>query len=77
LRHTYFNGADEPYDKLRHALRAEVDEAAWSSLYSTRSRAFDRSKIGKIAVKVINQRATSPFVSLIQTLGAAPRTRAD
>lgn len=54
MRHAYFTGADEPYDKLKRALRADVDEAAWSSLYSTKSRAFDRPKTGKIAVKVIN-----------------------
>ena len=54
VRHAYFTGADDPYDKLKRALRAEVDEAAWSSLYSTTSRPFDRPKTGKIAVKVIN-----------------------
>lgn len=54
VRHAYFTGADEPYDKLKRALRAEVDEAAWASLYSTTSRPFDRPKTGKIAVKVIN-----------------------
>ena len=31
VRHAYFTGADEPYDKLKRALRAEIDEAAWSS----------------------------------------------
>ena len=40
VRHAYFTGADEPYDKLKRALRAEIDEAAWSSLYSTMSRPF-------------------------------------
>ena len=40
--------------QLKRALRAEVDEAAWASLYSTVSRPFDRPKTGKIAVKVIN-----------------------
>jgi adenine-specific DNA-methyltransferase len=54
VRHAYFTGADEPYDKLKRALRAEVDEAAWSELYSTRSRPFDRPESGRIAVKVIN-----------------------
>ena len=54
VRHAYFTGADEPYEKLKRALRAEVDEAAWSSLYSTVSRPFDKPKSGKIAVKVIN-----------------------
>jgi adenine-specific DNA-methyltransferase len=59
VRHAYFTGAEEPYDKLKRALRAEIDEAAWSELYSTVSRPFDppqgkEGKPGKIAVKVIN-----------------------
>jgi len=54
VRHAYFTGADEPYAKLKRALRAEIDEAAWSSLYSTVSRPFARPATGKIAVKVIN-----------------------
>ncbi|GMU82463.1 MAG: hypothetical protein AMXMBFR47_23340 [Planctomycetota bacterium] len=54
VRHAYFTGADEPYEKLKRALRAEIDEAAWSSLYSTVSRPFDKPETGKIAVKVIN-----------------------
>jgi adenine-specific DNA-methyltransferase len=54
VRHAYFTGADEPYDKLKRALRAEVDEAAWSALYSTTSRPFDKPDTGKIAIKVIN-----------------------
>ena len=41
-------------DTLKRALRAEVDEAAWSALYSTTSRPLDPPKTGKIAVKVIN-----------------------
>jgi adenine-specific DNA-methyltransferase len=54
VRHAYFTGAEEPYDKLKRALRAEIDEAAWSALYSTVSRPFDIPKTGKIAIKVIN-----------------------
>ena len=54
VRHAYFTGADEPYDKLKRALRAEIDESAWSALYSTVSFPFDKPKSGKIAVKVIN-----------------------
>jgi adenine-specific DNA-methyltransferase len=54
VRHAYFTGAGEPYDKLKRALRAEIDEGAWSSLYSTVSRPFARPESGKIAVKVIN-----------------------
>jgi adenine-specific DNA-methyltransferase len=54
VRHAYFTGADEPYEKLKRALRAELDEGAWSSLYSTTSRPFEKPETGKIAVKVIN-----------------------
>ena len=54
VRHAYFTGAEEPYDKLKRALRAEIDEAAWSVLYSTVSRPFAPPKAGKIAIKVIN-----------------------
>lgn len=54
VRHAYFTGADEPYEKLKRALRAEVDESAWSMLYTTVSQPFDPPTTGKIAVKVIN-----------------------
>jgi adenine-specific DNA-methyltransferase len=54
VKHAYFTGADEPYAKLQRALRAEVDEEAWASLYRTRSRAFPLPSSGKIAVKVVN-----------------------
>jgi len=54
VRHAYFTGADEPYEKLKRALRAEIDEATWSTLYSTKSRPFAAPETGKIAVKVIN-----------------------
>jgi adenine-specific DNA-methyltransferase len=54
VRHAYFTGADEPYEKLKRALRAEIDEGTWSTLYSTRSRPFAPPEQGRIAVKVIN-----------------------
>ena len=54
VRHAYFTGADEPYEKLKRALRAEIDESAWSALYRTESIPFEKPKSGKIAVKVIN-----------------------
>jgi adenine-specific DNA-methyltransferase len=54
VRHAYFTGADEPYEKLKRALRADIEESAWSTLYSTVSRPFDKPKTGKIAIKVIN-----------------------
>ncbi len=54
VRHAYFTGAGDPYEKLKRALRAEINEAAWSTLYSTVSRGFDPPATGKIAIKVIN-----------------------
>jgi adenine-specific DNA-methyltransferase len=54
VRHAYFTGGDEPYEKLKRALRADIDEGAWSTLYSTVSRPFPPPETGKIAVKVIN-----------------------
>lgn len=54
VRHAYFTSGKKPYEKLRWALRAEVDEAAWAELYSIKSSPFDRPETGKIAVKVIN-----------------------
>jgi adenine-specific DNA-methyltransferase len=54
VRHAYFLGDDDPYEKLKRSLKAEIDEAAWSSLCSAESRPFDPPKTGKIAIKVIN-----------------------
>ncbi len=54
VRHAYFLGANDPYKSLKTALRAEIDEDAWATLYSDTSRPFDRPKSGAIAVKVIN-----------------------
>jgi hypothetical protein len=53
-RHAYFLGGQEPYEKLKRALRAEVDEAEWSRLYAHRSVPFHPPVRGKVAVKVIN-----------------------
>ena len=54
VRHAYFLGANDPYGSLKSALKAEIDEDAWQSLYSDTSRAFPRPETGRIAVKVIN-----------------------
>ena len=34
VRHAYFTGNEDP-TRTKRALRAEIDEAAWSSLYQT------------------------------------------
>ncbi len=54
VRHCYFTGGNDPYARLKRALKSDIDEEAWASLYSTVSRPFPRPDTGKIAVKVIN-----------------------
>jgi adenine-specific DNA-methyltransferase len=54
VRHAYFLGASDPYKSLKAALKAEINEEAWSSLYSDTSRPFARPETNRIAVKVIN-----------------------
>ena len=54
VRHAYFLGAQDPYKSLKTALRAEIDEAAWATLYRDVSRPFPRPATGRVAVKVIN-----------------------
>jgi adenine-specific DNA-methyltransferase len=54
VRHAYFTGAGDPYEKLRKALRADISEEAWNSVNSTVSRPFPRPASGRVAVKVIN-----------------------
>jgi adenine-specific DNA-methyltransferase len=54
VRHAYFLGANDPYKSLTTALKAEIDEDAWATLYRETSRPFPRPDSGRIAVKVIN-----------------------
>jgi adenine-specific DNA-methyltransferase len=54
VRHAYFTGADDPYDKLRRALRADIRDEAWATVNSTVSRPFPKPKTGRVAIKVIN-----------------------
>ena len=54
VRQAYFLGMNDPYGALRTTLKAEIDEAAWESLYRAVSRPFPRPTTGRIAVKVIN-----------------------
>ena len=54
VRHAYFLGANDPYSALKTTLKAEIDPEAWATLNSDTSRAFEKPKSGRIAVKVIN-----------------------
>jgi adenine-specific DNA-methyltransferase len=54
VRHCYFTGEQDPYGRLKTALKADIDEDAWASLRRKESRPFARPGTGKIAVKVIN-----------------------
>ncbi len=52
--HAYFTGEGDPYDNLKRALKAEINEAAWKALYKTTSLPFNVPENGRIAIKVIN-----------------------
>jgi adenine-specific DNA-methyltransferase len=54
VRHCYFTGGQDPYKRLKTALKAEIDHDTWATLNATESRPFPRPESGKIAVKVIN-----------------------
>jgi adenine-specific DNA-methyltransferase len=53
VRHCYFTGNQDPYARLKRALKSDIDAEAWKSLYRTESRPFARPQSGKVAVKVI------------------------
>ena len=48
VRHGYFCGADDPYATLKRALKAEIEEAQWSTLYSTKSHPFETPSRGRL-----------------------------
>ena len=54
VRQAYFLGANDPYSALKATLKAEINQEAWATLNSDTSRAFEKPKSGRIAVKVIN-----------------------
>jgi adenine-specific DNA-methyltransferase len=54
VRHCYFTGGQDPYKRLKGALKTDIDEEGWESLHRMESRPFGRPESGKIAVKVIN-----------------------
>jgi len=54
VRDCYFTGGQDPFARLKRALKADIDQEAWASLNRTESRPFARPESGKIAVKVIN-----------------------
>jgi adenine-specific DNA-methyltransferase len=54
VRQAYFLGANDPYTALKTTLKAEIDPEAWATLNCDTSRAFEKPKKGRIAVKVIN-----------------------
>jgi adenine-specific DNA-methyltransferase len=54
VRHAYFTGSDKPMEKLQRAMKSEINEEAWSSIYGNISRRFEKPSTNKIAIKVIN-----------------------
>jgi adenine-specific DNA-methyltransferase len=53
VRQAYFVGQD-PYEALKRALKAEIDEEAWAEMNATISRPFPKPARKRICVKVIN-----------------------
>ncbi len=53
VRQAYFVG-DDPYEGLKRALKADIDDTAWTELNSTVSQPFPKPAGGRICVKVIN-----------------------
>ena len=53
VRQAYFVGQD-PYDQLKRALKAEIDETAWDEMNVIVSRPFPKPSTGSLCVKVIN-----------------------
>ena len=56
VRQAYFLGGKDPYEKLKSALKAEIDPDACAGLYSTTSRKFPPPKSGRIAVEIRSHR---------------------
>ena len=54
VRDCYFTGGNDPYKRLKTALKADINPDAWASMYATESRPFAKPSTGRIAVKVIN-----------------------
>ncbi len=46
VRHAYFTGADDPYDRLRRALRADISDEARDTVNATISRPFPTPSTG-------------------------------
>ena len=57
-RHAYFLGANDPYSALKTTLKAAIDQEAWATLHRDTSRAFEKPRSGRNAVKVINHLGT-------------------
>ncbi len=74
VRHAYFTGGQDPYKKLKRALKAEIDEDAWAGLYRTTSRAFPKPSTGRIAVKVINDYGDE-VLQVFSTARSSPSTQ--
>ena len=57
-RHAFFLGANDPFSTLKTTLKAAIGQEAWATLNRDTSRAFEKPRSGRIAVKVINHLGT-------------------
>jgi hypothetical protein len=69
VRHTYFLGGKDPYERLKGTLRAEIDADAWATPYSAESRPFPPPKSGHVAVKVINHYGDEALSLVLEVKG--------
>lgn len=61
VRQAYFLGSKNPYERLKKALKAEIDESAFENLVGPVGQPFPRPESGRVAVKVINHYGDEAF----------------
>lgn len=61
VRQAYFLGGKNPYERLKKALRAEIDESAFDALLGATGQPFPRPESGRVAVKVVNHYGDEAF----------------
>ena len=61
VRQAYFLGGKNPYERLKRALWAEIDESAFAQLLGPTGQPFPRPASGRVAVKVVNPNGDEAF----------------
>jgi adenine-specific DNA-methyltransferase len=61
VRQAYFLGSKNPYERLKKALKAEIDESAFENLVGPIGQPFPRPESCRVAVKVVNHYGDEAF----------------